>query len=321
MSARISEFGLIQRYFTRTTPNAALGVGDDAALLDVGRGMELAVSTDMLLSGTHFFPDTDPFMLGHKALAVNLSDMAAMAARPRWTLLAIAMPQADESWVQRFSEGFFALAERYGVELVGGDTTRGPLCLSITILGEAPQGTALRRSGAKPGDDVWVSGQLGDAALALAQLKGEIQLPEADFAACAQRLHQPEPRIELGLALRGLATSAIDISDGLLADLGHILECSKTGAAIQLEALPLSPAIREMLGQPLGRHCALAGGDDYELCFTAPSGRRNTVAKIADTLGLPLTCIGSIETGNSCTVRDGKGNVIQTGESGFDHFA
>jgi thiamine-monophosphate kinase len=321
MSARISEFGLIQRYFTRATPNAALGVGDDAALLDVGPGMELAVSTDMLLSGTHFFPDADPFMLGHKVLAVNLSDMAAMGAKPRWALLAVALPQADEAWLQRFSGGFFALAQRYGVELVGGDTTRGPLSLSITILGEVPKGVALRRSGAQPGDDIWVSGQLGDAALALAHLKGHIQLPEADFAPCAQRLHRPEPRIELGQALCGLATSAIDISDGLLADLGHILECSKTGAAIQLEALPLSPAMREMLGQPLGRHCALAGGDDYELCFTAPSGRRNAIEKITATLGLPLTRIGSIETGSGCMVRDSKGNIIQTGESGFDHFA
>lgn len=316
-----SEFDLIQYYFTRATPHAALGVGDDAALLDIGAGMELAISTDMLVSGTHFFPDADPFMLGHKTLAVNLSDLAAMGARPRWALLAVALPQADEAWLQRFSEGFFAVAQRYAVELVGGDTTRGPLSLSVTILGEVPQGAALRRSGAQSGDDIWVSGQLGDAALALAQLKGEIQLPEADFSAGTQRLYQPEARVELGLALRGVATSAIDISDGLLADLGHILQCSKAGAAIQLETLPLSPAIRERLGQPLGRHCALAGGDDYELCFTAPPAQRSTVEKIADTLGLPLTRIGLVETGSACVVRDSNGNVIQTGESGFDHFA
>ncbi len=315
------EFDLIRRYFTRATPGAELGVGDDCALLCVGSGMELAVSTDMLVSGTHFFADADPFLLGHKALAVNLSDLAAMGAAPRWALLALALPKADEPWLQQFSAGFFALAQLYGVDLVGGDTTRGPLNLCVTIMGEVPSGAALRRSGAQAGDDVWVSGRLGGAALALAHLKGEVQLASADFAACAGALHQPQPRVALGLALRGVATSAIDISDGLLADLGHILECSTQGAAIRLEALPVAPALRPSLAGRLGLHCALAGGDDYELCFTAPAGQRTAVEKIADRLELPLTRIGSIVAGSGCTVRDNNDKTIELGESGFDHFA
>ncbi len=200
-----SEFDLIARHFTRPTPGAELGVGDDAALLRVGADMELVVSTDMLVSGTHFFPDADPFLLGHKALAVNLSDLAAMGATPRWALLSLALPKADEHWLRRFSEGFFALADQYRVDLVGGDTTRGPLNISVTIMGEAPRGAALRRSGAQAGDDIWVSGQLGNAALALAHLQGKVQLSEDNLASCAQALHQPRPRVALGLALRGAA--------------------------------------------------------------------------------------------------------------------
>jgi thiamine-monophosphate kinase len=321
MISRMTEFDLIKRYFTHATPNAELGVGDDAALLEVGAGMELAVSTDMLVEGTHFFAGADPFKLGHKALAVNLSDMAAMGAAPRWALLALSLPRADDAWLQGFSEGFFALAQRYGVGLVGGDTTRGPLSLNVTILGEVPRGKALRRSGARPGDDIWVSGQLGDAALAVAHLKGGAKLSEPGSSACLQRLHQPEPRVALGLALLGVASSAIDISDGLLADLGHILECSKAGAAIQFDQLPLSPAVREVVGQPLGRHCALAGGDDYELCFTAAAAQRNAIEQISGRLDLPLARIGTIVAGSACTVRDSSGSVIQMGESGFDHFA
>jgi thiamine-monophosphate kinase len=204
---------------------------------------------------------------------------------------------------------------------VGGDTTRGPLNLCVTIMGEVPSGAALRRSGAQVGDEVWVSGRLGGAALALAHLKGEVQLASTDFAACAGALHQPQPRVALGLALRGVATSAIDISDGLLADLGHILECSNKGAAIRLDALPVAPALQPYLAGRLGLHCALAGGDDYELCFTAPAGQRTAVEKIADRLELPLTRIGSIVAGSGCTVRDNNDKTIELGESGFDHFA
>ena len=317
----MSEFDLIRRYFTRATPGAVLGVGDDAALLRVPSGMELAVSTDMLVSGTHFIPGADPFLLGHKTLAVNLSDMAAMGAQPCWALLSISLPEVDEVWLQKLSEGFFTLAIQHGVELIGGDTTRGPLNLCVTIMGEVPQDAALRRSGAQIGDDIWVSGRLGDAALALAHLQGKIQLPAGDFSVCAAALHQPIPRVALGLALRGVAHSAIDISDGLLADLGHILECSSVGAEIRFDALPVSDMLRPHLIQPLGRHCALAGGDDYELCFTAPAGCRAEMEKISLKLGLSLTRIGAVVKGSGCIVHAADGSTIIMDESGYDHFA
>ena len=316
----MSEFDLIRRYFTRPTSGVELGVGDDAALLRVAPGMELVVSTDMLAEGTHFFADVDPVLLGHKVLAVNLSDMAAMGAQPRWATLAAALPQADETWLQQFSTGFFALAGQHGVDLVGGDTTRGPLNFCLTIMGEAPQGQALRRSGAQPGDDVWVSGMLGDAALALAHIKGAVQLAEADFAACAQRLHRPEPRVALGIALRDIASAAIDVSDGLLADLGHILEGSHVGAGIDFDLLPVSSALREYLSRPLGRDCALAGGDDYELCFTVPEAQRVRVQEVSQRLGLPLTRIGTIVSGSGCTVNTQDGRTITLREPGYDHF-
>lgn len=316
----MSEFDLIARYFTRATPGAVLGVGDDAALLRVSSGMELAVSTDMLVSGTHFLPNADPFMLGHKALAVNLSDMAAMGARPRWATLALSLPDADEAWLQEFSDGFFWLAGQYGVELVGGDTTRGPLNLCITIMGEVQQGAALRRSGAQVGDDIWVSGSLGNAALALGHLQGSVQLAAEDFAACVPFLHQPVPRVALGLALRGVAHSAIDVSDGLLADLGHILECSNAGADIAFAALPVSRTVQLFLEQPLGRRCVLAGGDDYELCFTASAAQRGGIEKISAQLDLPLTRIGTIIAGKGCTVRAADGSAMTMEEQGYDHF-
>ena len=312
----MSEFDLIRRHFTRATPGAVLGVGDDAALIQPTAGKVLAVSTDMLVSGTHFFPDADPYLLGHKTLAVNLSDLAAMGATPRWAMLAVSLPAADEAWLERFSAGFFELAQRHGVDLVGGDTTRGPLNLCVTIFGEVAPHQALRRSGAQPGDDIWVSGTLGDAALALAHLQGRIALSAADFAVCAERLHQPQPRIELGLALRGIANSAIDVSDGLLADLGHILECSNVGAEIDFDALPMSQALRSCSQQKL----ALAGGDDYELCFTVPALRASEVRAIAERLGLPLTRIGKIVAQRGCIVQDAGGNPLNIETEGYDHF-
>jgi thiamine-monophosphate kinase len=315
-----SEFELIRRFFTRATPGTVLGVGDDAALVQVGSGMELAVSTDMLVSGTHFFSDADPFFLGYKALAVNLSDMAAMAAKPRWATLALSLPEADEKWLEKFSAGWFALADEHQVELIGGDTTRGPLNLSVTIMGEVPRGAALRRSGAQAGDDIWVSGVLGDAALALAHVQGQVQLAANDFAACASALHRPVPRVALGLALRNIAHSAIDISDGLLADLGHILECSGVGAEITFSTLPVSDTMQTYLRQPIGKRCVLAGGDDYELCFTVPVAHRSEVEKIAVNLGLPLTRIGSITAEKKCAVHEANGDIINIGEPGYDHF-
>ncbi len=315
----MSEFDLIQRYFTRPTPGATLGVGDDAALLRVAEGMELAVSTDMLVSGTHFLADADPYLLGHKTLAVNLSDLAAMGATPRWATLSLSLPNADANWLQQFSAGFFALADRHGVELVGGDTTRGPLNLCVTIMGEVPRGQALRRDGARAGDDIWVSGVLGSAALGLAYLQGKIELPEDARVSCLAALQQPQPRVLLGLALRGIAHSAIDISDGLLADLGHILECSQLGADIAFGTVP-SNAPRN-IDAALFNHCVLSGGDDYELCFTAAPARRSEIEAIAVRLQLPLARIGSLRTQPGCTVRDADGSVMDIKESGYDHFA
>lgn len=319
----MSEFDLIQRYFTRATPNATLGVGDDAALLRVGNAMELAVSTDMLVSGTHFFPDTDPYLLGRKTLAVNISDLAAMGAAPRWATLSLSLPDADEHWLQRFSAGFFSMADEHAVELVGGDTTRGPLNLCVTIMGEVPMGKALRRSGAQVGDDIWVSGVLGEAALGLAHLQSNIGLPDDVRVFCLDALHQPHPRVALGLALRGIAHSAIDISDGLLGDLGHILECSNVAAEVRYDKVP-APSFFAYAGKELhdlAQHCVLSGGDDYELCFTAPVTQRDEIDAVSARLDLPLTHIGQIVSGRGCTVRNADGSVMKIKEAGYDHFA
>lgn len=316
----MTEFDLIRRHFSRATPNALLGIGDDAALLRPSKDNVLAISSDMLVSGTHFFADTDPFLLGHKTLAVNLSDMAAMGALPRWATLAISLPEADDPWLEQFSAGFFALAQQHGVELVGGDTTRGPLNLCVTIIGEVPAQQALRRSGAQPGEEIWVSGSLGDAALALAHLHQRILLSESAFAACAKALHQPQPRVALGLALRNIASSAIDISDGLFADLGHILDASRVGAEIGLAALPVSPAMQVYAATPTGTQCTLSGGDDYELCFTAPVLRHAEIIGIATRLSLRLTCIGKIVAGCDCIVHDAAGNQLHLKNGGYEHF-
>jgi thiamine-monophosphate kinase len=320
----MSEFDLIQRYFTRPARTAELGVGDDAALIRIPPGMELAVSTDMLVSGTHFFPDADPCLLGHKTLAVNVSDLAAMGAAPRWALLAASLPRADEPWIAAFSRGLFEEAARHGVELIGGDTTHGPLNLCVTIMGVVPQGTALRRDGAKPGDDIWVSGTLGEAATALAHLQGRIALDAATLTACAARLHNPTPRVQLGEALRGLAHSAIDVSDGLLADLGHLLERSCMGAEIVFEDVPVSDTMRILMrtaGNPkVLHHAILAGGDDYELCFTAPAAARDAIAGLAEKLGLPLARIGRILAASGLAVRTRDGTTINLETTGYDHF-
>jgi len=314
----MSEFDLIKRYFTRDTPGALLGVGDDAALLQPSAGRVLAVSSDMLVCGTHFYADADPYLLGHKTLAVNLSDLAAMGAVPRWATLAIAMPGADEVWLERFSAGFFALAGAHGVELVGGDTTRGPLNLCVTIFGEVQAAQALRRGGAQADDEIWVSGEPGNAALALAHLQGRVVLPEDDFAVCAPALYQPQPRVALGLALLGLASSAIDVSDGLLGDLGHILAASGVGAAVDYAAIPVSDTLRRY--PQLEKQCVLSGGDDYELCFTVPASRHDAVLRISEQLGLPLTRIGRIVAGHGCCIYDAAGNPINPESGGYDHF-
>ena len=314
----MSEFDLIRRHFTRATPGALLGVGDDAALLQVPAGEVMAVSSDMLVSSTHFFPDADPYLLGHKTLAVNLSDLAAMGATPRWATLALSLPNADDVWLERFSAGFFALARQHHVDLVGGDTTRGPLNLCVTIMGTVPAQQALRRDGAQVGDEIWVSGKLGDAALALAHLQGKLVLSAAEFAACAPALHSPQPRVALGLALRGIAHSAIDISDGLLADLGHILAASQVGVVLDYAALPMSSVLRSHAD--LAQQCVLAGGDDYELCFTAPATGHTELLRIAEEIALPLSCIGKVVAGSGTVVHDAQGNTIQLKSRGYDHF-
>jgi thiamine-monophosphate kinase len=303
-----SEFEIIQRYFSRPARHALLGVGDDAALLRTDAGAVLAVATDMLLEGRHFAKGAEPRALGHKALAVNLSDMAAMGATPRWATLALALPHANEDWIAAFADGFYALAERFDVDLIGGDTTRGPLTICVAILGEVPAGLALMRSGARPDDDIWVSGELGGAAYAL---------HDAGNAAAASRLHQPEPRVELGEKLRGIAHAAIDVSDGFAQDLGHILERSGVGAVVHYALLPKFPCGDAQLQ----RRCVLAGGDDYELLFTAPQSARRELEVLSAALRLALTRVGSIRSGEAkLQLLDALGKSMATGR-GFDHFA
>ena len=307
-----SEFELIRKYFARPATSALLGAGDDAALLRPRPGMELAVSTDLLLEGTHFRAGDEPRKLGHKALAVNLSDMAAMGAAPRWALLAISLPAADETWLAAFAAGLFALAGRFGVELIGGDTTRGPRSICITILGDVPAGQALRRAGAAPGDDVWVSGELGGAALALAR---------PGCAGAAKRLHEPEPRVALGQRLRGLASAAIDVSDGFAQDLGHLLESSGVGAVVQYDLVPKFSAFKKLEDKKFEAQCVLSGGDDYELVFTAPQRVRAGIEAVSKELDLALSRVGTIQQGESkLLIIDQERKPIAVAR-GFDHFA
>jgi thiamine-monophosphate kinase len=315
------EFDLIARHFTRATPGAVLGVGDDCALLAPTPGMQLAVSSDMLLEGRHFSPQDSPAGIGHKSLAVNLSDLAAMGATPRWATLSIALPEADDAWLTAFARGFFRMADQHGIELVGGDTTRGTLTISITVIGEVPPGQALRRDGAQPGDDVWVSGTIGSAALALAYRQGRLFMEQIDAARVLPALYLPTPRVELGIALRGVASSAIDISDGLLADLGHILERSQVGARLEFAALPTLPVAQAYLHEKVARDCVLAGGDDYELCFTAPAERRDAVTAAAQSAGVAVTRIGRITAEPGLSVIDADGQRLQFDKTGYDHFA
>jgi len=317
-----SEFEIIRKYFTRPAPSAVLGVGDDCALLQPRLGMLLAVTTDMLLEGRHFLAGDDPAKLGHKALAVNLSDLAAMGADPRWATLAIALPEADEKWIAAFADGFFRIAGRFETELIGGDTTKGPLAICITAIGEVPTNLALRRDAALAGDDVWLSGATGEAGLAVAHRQGRVTLDGAARDACLARLHVPEPRVELGGRLRGLARSAIDVSDGLLADLGHILEASGVGAELVWEDIPRAPAIAACADRVLAQECVLAGGDDYELIFTAPPFRRAEIEATGKELDIVLTRIGVTVPGKPAAVlRDAAGKAIPLARGGFDHFA
>jgi thiamine-monophosphate kinase len=317
----MGEFDLIARYFQRPVRRAALGVGDDCALLQPAPGQQLAVSTDMLVEGRHFLSTVAPERLGHKALAVNLSDLAACGAEPLGCTLALALPRADEAFVAPFARGLFALADAHGIELVGGDTTAGPLNICITVFGQVPVGQALLRSGARPGDELWVSGStLGDARLALEVFRGTQALAGDDFEAVRRAMELPQPRVALGLALRGLASSAIDISDGLLGDLGHVLRRSGVGATVHVDALPRSAVLA---AQPRARQheCLLAGGDDYELLFTAPAAAHAAVRAAGERAGVAVSCCGQIEATPGLRVVDAQGAAVATPWRSFDHFS
>lgn len=313
------EFNLIAQYFTRPTPQADLGIGDDAALISITNGMQLAISADMLVAGTHFFADCDPYQLGWKSLAVNISDMAAMGAQPKWATLAIALPNMDDAWLKAFSQGFFACADQFDVDLIGGDTTRGPLNISVQIMGEVPFGKAIKRSGAKTDEDIWVSGSLGSAAIGLAHLQNKMHVLGGALPACLNALHMPMPRLALGLILRDVATSCIDISDGLLADLGHILHASTLGATVDLAKIPCIDYLKQDLQNPQIQQAILAGGDDYELCFTAPISKRAEIHMLSNQLSLMLTLIGETQAdlGINVTHNAQKLNIAY---KGFDHF-
>lgn len=319
----MGEFELIERFFMRPALRSPLGSGDDCALLAPAPGMQLAVSCDMLVEGRHFLPTIDPFKLGHKALAVNLSDLAACGAKPLAFTLALSMPLADEAWLEPFSRGLFALADEHQCELVGGDTTRGPLNICITVFGEVPAGQALLRSGARAGDDIYASGTLGEARLALEAFRGTVSLPAPAFAAARARMEQPTPRVALGQALRGIATACVDVSDGLLGDLGHVLRRSGVGACIDTAA-----AARLMLAECASAideerrlEYALAGGDDYELVFTAPLARRDAVQAAAHGTGTRATRIGRIEAEGGLRLVDAHGQPVRRTWGSFDHFA
>jgi thiamine-monophosphate kinase len=336
-SKALGEFDLIERFFKtgadslRTCADSAiaLGIGDDCALIKANTDEEIAITSDMLVEGRHFFADADPELLACKALAVNLSDLAAMGAKPLGFTLAIALPKADEAWLKSFSQGLFATAKEYSCPLIGGDTTAGPLTISITTFGSTPSGKAIRRSGAKAGDDVWVSGSIGDARLALAALRHEINLPSEDLQGVEHRMHQPSPRIELGMQLRDVASAALDISDGLLGDLRHILKQSQVDAQIELDKLPKSSTLQKQ-DISIQNLFAACGGDDYELCFTAHPSQREKIQAISKALNLPLTLIGEILPKESIEailhLLDTSGKKLSDIESApflksFDHFA
>ena len=317
----MGEFEVIRRFFQRPPRRAdvVLGSGDDCALLRVPADQLLAVSTDTLVSGVHFFADVDPVALGHKALAVNLSDLAAMGAEPCWASLALTLPEIDEAWLSGFARGFLALAEAHGVDLIGGDMTRGPLCITVTVQGLVPGQGALRRSGAQPGDAIFVTGTLGDGALALQQLQGKLQVDSPWWPGLRARLEQPTPRIGIGMALRGMASSCLDLSDGLASDLGHILRASGVGAQIELDSLPLSPAMAALVSEQAWQ-LALAGGDDYELCFTLPQQHKDSLMALLSGLAVRVTEIGRVVAGAPEIQWLQQGQPRSLNLQGWDHF-
>jgi len=318
----MGEFELIDDFFARRQrgrSDVELGIGDDAALIRLPPNNLLVVSTDTLVAGTHFFEDADPQRLGHKALAVNLSDLAAMGAVPCWLSLALTLPRVDEAWLEAFSEGFLALADYYDCQLIGGDTTRGPLSITVSVKGIVPDGHALRRDGARPGDLIYVTGELGGAALALAALQGHIELDQVLLPPLLERLELPQPRVLAGCALRGLASSLIDLSDGLASDLMHILRRSGCAAQVELRQLPLPAAL---LNQDESQRytLALAGGDDYELCFTIPESHRGSMETALAHAGVSFTCIGRCVSGTPAIKWLADGCLVPLALSGWDHF-
>jgi thiamine-monophosphate kinase len=316
----MDEFGLIRRFFAQPSmlrDDVSLGIGDDAALLKVPPGHDLAVSTDSLISGVHFPADLPAGAVGHRALAANLSDLAAMGAAPAWVLMALTLPEADESWLEAFSGGFFALAKRHVVALVGGNMARGPLNVTLTVHGLVPQGLALTRAGARVGDLIYVTGNPGDAAAGLELL----QAGGSDMShPCVQRFAYPEPRIAIGLALRGIASAAIDVSDGLLADLGHLLEARGFGAKLSLGRLPVSKELLALKGQEDSWRLALTGGDDYELCFTVHADKAVAAEGALQAVGCAVTCIGAIESTPGIHCIDPKGQTRTYLRPGHRHF-
>jgi thiamine-monophosphate kinase len=308
----VDEFALIQRYFQRPAqPTVALGIGDDAALIDPPAGHQLAICTDTLVAGRHFAPDAAGFDIGWKSLAVNLSDLAAMGAKPQSALLALTLPEADASWLKAFSEGFFALAEAHGVALIGGDTTRGPLSITVTAIGMVPSGRALRRDGARVGDMVCVTGTLGDAAAALSGI---------DSVAMAMRLHRPEPRVAAGALLREHASAAIDVSDGLLADLGHVCAASNVGADLRDDLLPASEALLAAVPDAGIRLRHQLGGDDYELCLCLPPDNVTAAIEALAAVGVPLHVIGRVAAEPGVRLRTADGTLMPQAHSGYKHF-
>ncbi len=326
----MGEFDLIARHFTRAVRHAALGVGDDCALLNISPAHQLATSCDMLVEGRHFFSDVDPRTLGHKALAVNLSDLAACGAKPLAFTLALSLPAVDDPWLAAFAQGLFALADAHACELIGGDTTQGPLNICITVYGEVPlldgRTQALLRSGAQAGDELYVSGSIGDARMALDALEGRITLPAHVLAQARKRLECPTPRVALGMALRGLASAAIDLSDGLVGDLHHVLKCSGMGATVQADVVAQAVAARHAfpdlkLSVAQWRAFALSGGDDYELLFTAPARQRDQIVQAAAMTQTPLHLIGQIDATPGLRLLDAGGQALGTHYATFDHFA
>lgn len=319
----MGEFDLIERFFKRPTRFVDVGIGDDCAIWSPRNGYHLAFSADMLVEGRHFLPTVDPSALGHKALAVNLSDLAACGANPRSFLLSLALPRIDQSWLSAFSKGLFQLADLHGCELIGGDTTQGPLNIAITVIGEVPIGQAILRSGAQVGDDLYVSGFLGDARLALEAYRGKVSLPESVFNSSRTRMEKPTPRVSLGQSLRGIASSMADISDGLLGDLQHILKASHVGAEIQLETTQALMQAGSLWSCPpdIAMTCILSGGDDYELVFSAPPSAAESVQNAAMLSDTRITRIGQITDSQTLVLRDAKGQTVENHFKSFDHFS